>query len=78
MKKDIQWLLLVIFISIIYAGSYINKSIEAEEQIKAIKIEYVLKYQYYCDSVTNFCTNEYDIVGRCTNKNKSIKPKKTQ
>ena len=70
MNKDIQWLLLVILISIIYAGSYINKSKESADQIKAIKIEYVLKYQQYCDSVTNFCIDEYDIVGRCTNKNK--------
>jgi hypothetical protein len=65
MKKDIQWLLLVILITMIYAGSYINKSKESIEQIKAVKIEYVLKYQQYCDSVTTFCINEYDIVGRC-------------
>jgi hypothetical protein len=65
MKKDLQWLLLVILITTIYAGSYINKSKESSEQIKAVKIEYVLKYQQYCDSVTTFCINEYDIVGRC-------------
>ena len=65
MKKDLQWLLLVILITMIYAGSYINKSKESEQQIKAVKIEYVLKYQQYCDSVTIFCINEYDIVGRC-------------
>jgi hypothetical protein len=49
----------------IYAGSYINKSKESADQMKAVKIEYVLKYQQYCDSVTTFCINEYDIVGRC-------------
>ena len=65
MKKDIQWLLLVILISIIYAGSYINKCKESAEQIRDVKIKYVLKYQQYCDSVTTFCINEYDIVGRC-------------
>ena len=65
MKKDLQWLLLVILITMIYAGSYINKSKESAEQIKGVKIEYVLKYQQYCDSVTIFCINEYDIAGRC-------------
>jgi hypothetical protein len=65
MKKDIQWLLLVILITTIYAGSYINKCKESAEQIKAVKIKYVLKYKQYCDSVTTFCINEYDIVGRC-------------
>jgi hypothetical protein len=49
----------------IYAGSYINKSKESADQIREVKIEYVLKYQQYCDSVTIFCINEYDIVGRC-------------
>ena len=65
MKKDIQWLLLVILITMIYAGSYINKSKESADQIREVKIEYVLKYQQYCDSVTTFCINEYNIVGRC-------------
>jgi len=65
MKQDIQWLLLVILITTIYAGSYINKSKESAEQIREVKIEYVLKYQQYCDSVTNFCNNEYNITGRC-------------
>ena len=68
MKQDIQWLLLVILITIIYAGSYINKCKDSAEQIKAVKVEYVLKYQQYCDSVTTFCINEYDIAGRCTKK----------
>ena len=65
MKKDIQWLLLIILITTIYAGSYINKSKESADQIREVKIEYVLKYQQYCDSVTTFCINEYNIVGRC-------------
>jgi hypothetical protein len=65
MNTDNQWLVLVILINTIYAGCYINKSKESAEQIKAVKIEYVLKYQQYCDSVTIFCINEYDIVGRC-------------
>jgi hypothetical protein len=65
MNTDNQWLLLVILINTIYAGCYINKSKESSDQIKAVKIEYVLKYQQYCDSVTIFCINEYDIVGRC-------------
>jgi hypothetical protein len=65
MKKDIQWLLLVILITIIYAGSYINKCKESVEQIREVKIEYVLKYQQYCDSVATFCINEYNIAGRC-------------
>jgi hypothetical protein len=65
MKKDIQWLLLVILITIIYAGSYINKCKEDQIMIKEVKVQYVLKYQQYCDSVTTFCINEYDIAGRC-------------
>lgn len=65
MKKDIQWLLLVILITTIYAGSYINRCKESAEQIRDVKIQYLLKYQQYCDSVTTFCINEYNISGRC-------------